>query len=487
MHRSNRTPSSLSQSTSGKIPSSRSNKRILWFTLLFSGTISLATLAQNPSFGGKEFRHVWTDGQVPEGVNSGVTLTEAVLTQTGIYLFSDFSPQGVYFLTDDGVKSVAVRDQENFNGLTRFLPLGVIDERDLLFVPVAINNLHPVYRHGAEGLQAQEEPTAEQAIGQYVDGHMIYSTFSTKRGTEVWSYHLGQAPERIYSNDNLPDLNPHLDYDGNSIFLTTGSQDADMAIWIHRPDGQVKKVIQHGDALPGSEGTFRGFASTQGAFADSGKIYFIAQSNEPAPFAPDHLLISSNGDTTEPILKRGQEVPGSPGVTLNGFEVAQIEGGRIWFVASLSTGGKVLFRIEDGEWTSVISTAESVGGRTPIGMRAFRRGALGENLIVQLTFLGNNFRPINELYTNAPLEGLPTLAPESKPQLKVAFAPNGQLQLSAEGMPGTSVILEASNNLGQWESLGAPQTIQDGESAAWLLPAEGSARFFRTVNASSAP
>ena len=437
--------------------------------------------AQTPSFDGREFRRIWTDGEIPEGVSSGVTLTDAFLANSGVYISTNFTPSGVYYIQDEGASTIASREQDAFESTMNWLTLGIQENEYLLFVPVTFNNIYPVQLYGPAGLTAVTEPTPDQGIGQYVENRGVYTTISSSDGVKVWQYTQGEENQLLLDDTTTPGLNGHLDYDGESILFTTGQVDVDAAVWIRLADGTAKRILQHGNSLPGSTGTYRGLPAQQGSFVDQGRVYFTAQSQETFPFFPDQVFLASDGDTTEVLLKRGQEVPGQTGVTLDGFEVGQVRNGRIWFVATLSGIGKSLYLLENGEWTQIVSPQDSLDGRNPVGFRAFRFGARGNDVMFQASFVDFNKNPplSNELYTNAELPGLTIENVNTNTSTRIVPTQDGQWLLALPAQAGKTYTLEFSQSFQSWEALGDPIAATTDTILEWLVPLENAPRFFR--------
>ena len=63
-----------------------------WFSQAKKGFAAIALLgfsasafSQNPSFGGREFRRIYTDGTIPQGSSAGVNVTKAYLAKSGVF------------------------------------------------------------------------------------------------------------------------------------------------------------------------------------------------------------------------------------------------------------------------------------------------------------------------------------------------------------------------------------------------------------------
>ncbi|MCB1126334.1 MAG: hypothetical protein KDM81_07555, partial [Verrucomicrobiae bacterium] len=402
---------------------------------------------------------------------------EAYLSPAGVFIESAFEPPGFYLIDNSGARLVATRDQ-GFDSVLNWLFLGFKSEGELLFCPGAINNIYPCQVYGGNGLTAVTDPTPYQALGQYVDGVLVYSTYGTAAGHRVMRHVAGQPDELLMDENTVPDLNVHLDFDGESIAFVTGHQDENLVVWLRRADGTRKRIIGHGDPLPGSAGTMRGFAIPQGTFVDQGRVFLATESLEKYPIWPDRVFLASDGDTTEVLFKAGQEIPGRPGVTLDGFAVGQVRDGRIWVTASLAAG-KTLFLIENGTWTAVASPTDTFDGRNPVGLGSFRHGARGDDVVIPLTFLGPNWRPINELYTNADLPGFKVVGPVTAAPVQVAVTEDNQWRFTTTAEAGKLHTLEFSTTLTNWQDAADPILAEEVRELEWLLPQTAGPLFFR--------
>lgn len=445
-----------------------------------AGGLSLLTaLAQNPSFAGREFRRVWTDGTIPEGVTTGVSVTEAYLSKAGVYFKADFTPKGFYYVDDSGARTVASKEQDAFKKTAVWAFMGILNDQDLLFCPGTFGNEYPCYIYSGTGPSAVTEPTPEQALGQYVEDRMVYTTIEGLSGAHMYLYQKGEPAELLLDRDMLAGFNGHLDYDGESVVLTAGQVDFDIVVWLRLQDGTLKRIIGHGDPLPGSTGTYRGLPTQQVTFVDQGRVFMVAESRETLPVFNDRVMFASDGNTTEVLFKSRQEIPGQPGVTIEGFDVADVQDGRIWVVASHSGGVKTLFLVENGAWTRIASSTDSYDGRTPVSLRAFRYGARGDDLVFQVSFLGVNFRLINELYTNASLPGFTVVGPVTAAPVQIAAAPDNQWRFTTPAEPGKLHTLESSTTLKSWAAAAAAILAEEAQELEWLLPRTDGAVFFR--------
>jgi hypothetical protein len=450
------------------------------FVITLAASVFLHAVAvHGASFGGREFRRIWTDGNVPSGASKGVSAHDVVLARSGAYFRSNFDPQGIYFIDNIGAITVANKEQDAFSSAMNWLFLGFLSEEEILLCPVTFNNILPCHAYGRSGLVAVTEPTPEQAIGQYVDGRMVYTTISGSEGVRVWLYTKGQGVQLLLDNSSMPDLNGHIEYDGETFLFTTGSVDVDATVWVYRADGTTKQVLRNGDPLPGSAGTYRGLPTRQGSFVDQGRVYIVAESRENLPIWPDHVLLASDGDTTEVILKRGQEVPGLSGVTLDGFNVARVRDGRIWFSASLSNGTKAIFLLSDDTWTQVVSTQDQLDGRAPVALGTFRDAVRGDDLVFQASFLNPNFTLSNELYTNADLPGFTTTQPPTGAPVNIALGQDNNWRLTTTAQPGNTYSLQSSFSLDVWEAFGEPIVATETVELEWTVPRGNGPAFFR--------
>lgn len=450
-----------------------------WFSLTIKGFTVIALMgfsasafSQNPSFGGREFRRIFTDGTVPQGSSEGATVGEAYLAKSGVY----FSSDGFYYVDDNGSYTVANKKQEDFKLGAFWKFLGFKDDESLMFVPGNFNNPYPVYVYGPSGLVAVDSPTPEQALnlGNYFDGRMVYYQVLGLAGAHVWYYEEGQPEVLLYNRDNLPGLNSYYDYDGESMALNIGEYGVDDAVWLRTADGSLKRIIGRGDPLPGSEGTYAGGT----VHVNQGKVYILASSVERFPAFADQVLLSSDGSTIDLIGKVGAEIPGSGGSTLAGVELLQVTDGQMWLNVSPSTGGKALYRVENGIWTEVVSSSSSFDGRTAIALGGFPFGMRGDTAVVTVWFLNPNFSISKELYVNGDLPGFEITGGGNGPAMSIAPGPNGSYTLTVSTEAGKTYTLQSSTTLTGWTIEQAPIS-GDAGSASWTVTNSEVTQYFR--------
>lgn len=450
-----------------------------WFSQAKKGFAAIALLgfsasafSQNPSFGGREFRRIYTDGTIPQGSSAGVNVTKAYLAKSGVY----FSADGFYYVDDYGSYTVANNKQDDFKLGAFWKFIGFKDDESLIFVPGNFNNPYPVYVYGPSGLVAVNSPTPEQALneGNYFDGRMVYYQISGLAGTSIWYYEEGQPEVLMYNRENLPGLNGYIDYDGESMALNIGEFGVDDGVWLRTADGNLKRIIGRGDPLPGSEGTYAGGT----IHVSQGKVYILASSAERFPAFPDQVLISSDGDTIDLIGKVGAEIPGQGGATLAGVELLQVTDGQMWLNVSPSTGGKALYRVENGIWTPIVSSSDTFDGRTAIALGGFPFGNRGDTAVVTVWFLNPNFSISKELYVNSDLPGFEITGGGNGPAMSIAPGPNGSYTLTVSTEAGKTYTLQSSTTLTGWANEQDPIS-GDAGSASWTVTNSGVTRYFR--------
>ncbi len=122
--------------------------------LLASLSAATALNAQNPSWNGREFRQVFTDGDTAPGIAEGVLVQDAVLTRNGIILYSpvqrgrgDLSAGGGVFLLENQTLHVLANLQtpglENFRAATH---AGLLDDETVTFVLERSDGSFPLAR-----------------------------------------------------------------------------------------------------------------------------------------------------------------------------------------------------------------------------------------------------------------------------------------------------------------------------------------------------
>lgn len=444
-------------------------------------------MAQNPEYGGAAFRRVFEHGTIPEGVSKSPSITETFLGESGVFIMSSFQPKGIYYASGMGVSTIASSDQEAFSQAATWTFVGFRDPETMMFIPVNFGNPYPVYAYGTGGLNALTSPTPEQGIshGNYFNGKMVYLTIEgVGVGPKVWLYQEGQPEQLLMDLNSVPDLATYLDYDGKAFTYVTGKQDVDLAVWVQTEDGSRKRIIGHGDPLPGTEGTYRGFATIGSVYVSQNNVYVQGDTAETFPFFSVRSLFMSDGTTTEVIATQGMEIPGQNGMVLESFEVKRVENGNIWMIVTESGGTKAVYHIVDGSWNRVVSTKDSFDGRTPVGLTIFQEGMRGDRVAVLVSFLGANFRLANDLYVNADLPGVDggTNGP-SGPAMSIIRQPDGSWKLSIETEAGRTYTLQSSSDLGGWSNTENPRTADTDGSLEWTVPdtGAGTARFFRML------
>ncbi len=444
-------------------------------------SLTCSAFSQNPSYAGREFRRVFEHGTVPQGAPKSVGVTQAFLAESTVYFQSNFDPQGFYRVDETGAYSISNKYDPGYEMAMNWLFMGFTEPNTVLFVPVTFNNILPVYTYGPSGLAAVSSPTPEQGLnyGNYFDGRMVYYRVNGNSGAQIWQYEASQPDTLLYNVDNFPGLNGFLDYDGESMVLSSGEATVDATVWLRLSDGTLKPIIKEGDPLPGSEGTYTGLAVLDTAHVSQERVYMLAESKEKFPFFSDRTLWSSDGNTTEVIATRGMAIPGQGGAILDGFDILDVLDGKVWLNVSQSPGGKSVYAVKDGVWDLVASSAMSFDGRTPVALQSFKHGMRGDTVAILVSFLQPNFTLANDLYVNGPLPGFNTTGGGNDgPPLTIVPGPNGSMSLSFETQTGKIYTLQSSADLSGWNNE-QDSVVGDGSTVTWTLNNTGGTRYFR--------
>jgi hypothetical protein len=398
-----------------------------------------------------------------------------------VYIQSNFDPQGLYRVDETGAYSISNKYDPGYEIAFNWLFMGFTEPNTVLFVPVTGNNLLPVHTYGPSGLNAVASPTPEQGFnyGNYFDGRMIYYRVNGTSGAQIWSYEASQPDTLLYNEDNFSGIKAFLDYDGDSIVLSSGEATVDATVWLRLSDGTLKPIIKEGDPLPGSEGTYTGLPVLSTAHVSQGKVYMLAESKEKFPIFSDRTLWSSDGNTTEVIATRGMAIPGQGGATLDGFDILDVVDGKVWLNVSQSPDGKSVYAVKDGIWDLVASSAMSFDGRTPVGLQSFKHGMRGDTVAILVSFLQPNFTLANDLYVNGELPGFDTNGGGNDgPPLTIVPGPDGSMNLSFQTETGKLYTLQSSNNLSGWNNEQNSVT-GDGSMVTWTIANTGGNKYFR--------
>jgi hypothetical protein len=150
----------------------------------------------------------------------------------------------------------------------------------------------------------------------------------------------------------------------------------------------------------------------------------------------------------------------------------------MWLNVSPSTGGKALYRVENGIWTPIVSSSDTFDGRTAIALGGFPFGNRGDTAVVTVWFLNPNFSISKELYVNADLPGFEITGGGNGPAMSISPGPNGSYTLTVSTEAGKTYTLQSSTTLTGWANEQDPISGDTG-SASWTVTNAGVTRYFR--------
>lgn len=455
--------------------------KLLAVTMLVAILLPAVVLAQNPSFGGKEFRRVWAGGTIPDGASESPTISELYLTSAGMYVQSYLYAEGIYFVDDSGAGTVVVNNEPPFTGVDAFRVLGWEADGSLLF-SVLDTILYPCQLYNGTGLTALSAPTREQEqnLVSYFDGRMVYMTYSGSTKTRIWYYTEGNPPELWLEDAAMPGLAGPLDYDGETLAFSVSLSGGGYELWRRASGGTLTRIIKYGDLMPGEAASvFVGNPAADTVEVDQGKVYMIGSGYAPTT---QMLFSSSDGVTFDIIAKRWEAIPGLPGITIDSMKLCQVRNGKIWLWVDQSNGDEVLYQIVNGVWTRVVGKLDSFDGRTAYNMTAFEHGSLGDGVVIALA-LPLSVSPYYgvEIYTNADLPGFSGGSPGAV--LDIIRQLGGDLKIATMGEAGTTNTLQSTSSLTNtiWETIGAPIVADGTNLMEWTVSPTNSAAFFRLV------
>ena len=133
---------------------------IIWVAFL----LPILVTAQNPSFAGKEFRRIWVAGTIPDGATRTPTLSELYLTSSALFYRSSLYENGLYYIDDAGMHTIAMKSWPEFSGTGGFRFIGRMADGSLLFGPAIMGNAHPCMTYNADGITDVVSPTTDQML-----------------------------------------------------------------------------------------------------------------------------------------------------------------------------------------------------------------------------------------------------------------------------------------------------------------------------------
>lgn len=450
--------------------------------ILVAFLLPIVVAAQNPTFGGKEFRRIWVGGTIPAGASSTPAFNELYLTPAGVYVQSYLSPGGIYFVDDGGAVTVVIKNEPPFSGIDGFRVLGWESDGSLLF-SVIDSVLYPCQLYDGNGLNALAAPTREQEqnLVSYFDGRMVYMTYSGSTKTRIWYYTEGNPPELWLEDADMPGLAGPLDYDGETLAFSVSLSGGGYELWRRNSGGITNSIIKYGDLMPGeAASTFVGTPAADTVEVDQGKVYMIGPGSGPTT---QILFSSSDGVTFDVIAKRFEDVPGLPGITIQSMKLLQVSNGKVWLFVTQSNSDNVLYQIVNGVWTRVVGKLDSFDGRTAYNITVYEHGSLGDGVVIALGLPSapGAFDYVDELYTNADLPGIS--AGSTGAIMEMIHQLDGGWKIAAMGEAGTTNTLESTLSLTNttWDPIGVP-IISDGTNAMeWLIAPTNDAEFYRLV------
>lgn len=454
----------------------------LWAAMILAVfLIQNETKAQNPTFGGQQFKKVWTDGDIPQGANGSPRITSASklhLTSAGLYLDSSVYESGIYYFDDSGAYAVAIKNQPGFSGAS-FAFIGAKPDGSMIIRPVFNGNLYPCQIYDGNGLSAISSPTPEQGLNQdnYFDGRFVYLEHAGLGAVNIWYYTEGNPAQLWFDNSDYASL-ATLDYDGDTLAFV-GSNTGTYDIRLRDAGGALTYIIGQGDPLPGTvASTYTGTPVGGNVEVDQGKVYVLG-----AGSGGEHILFSSsNGVAFDIIATVGQVVPSLTGITISGMALRQVRDGKIWLQVSQSNGDIVLYQIVGGVWNRVAGKSDSYNGRVPIGFGTYEHGSSGDTVVIAVQHLDFSSPTIyeTEIYVNGDLPGF-TAALAGLP-MQIILQPNGYLTISALGDVGETNTLQSTSSLTNtfWDTDGT--VVADGAGLMeWSMSPTNHMRFYRLV------
>ena len=444
--------------------------------------LPIVVAAQNPSFGGKEFRRIWVGGTIPDGASATPSFNELYMTPAGVYIHSYLSPGGIYFVDDGGAGTVVIKNEPPFSGIDGFRVLGWKLDGSLIF-SVIDSVLYPCQLYDGNGLSAISSPTREQEqnLASYFDGRMVYMTYSGSTKTRIWYYTEGNPPELWLEDADMPGLAGPLDYDGETLAFSVSLPGGGYELWRRDSSGITNSIIKYGDLMPGEAASvFVGTPAADTVEVDQGKVYMIGAGSGPTT---QILFSSSDGVTFDVIAKRFDDVPGLPGITIQSMKLLQVSNGKVWLFITQSNSDNVLYQIVNGVWTRVVGKLDSFDGRTAYNMTVYEHGSLGDGVVIAvgLPSAPGAFDYVDELYTNADLPGF--LEGSTGAIMEMIRQLNGDFKIATLGEAGTSNTLQTTSSLTNnlWETVGVPMVADGTNMMEWTVSPTNDVGFFRLI------
>lgn len=456
------------------------------FTELILITLSVLIIkvpqvsGQNPSYAGKEFKKVFEFGSTPQGSSGPLTLhpSNILMANSVLYFQYDFDPAGLFVVDDSGAFTVVGQNSPVWR------PLGIKDSDTLLYVSGVSADPNPVYAYGPDGLAPYSAIRRghSQNLGNYFDGRFAYWRFTQSKGFEIYFAEEGQEAALLADRQIFPAANILLDYDGETIAIGSGTVGVDAAVWLVKPDGSRRVVIQTGDPLPGSDGIYQMTPSPTVIAVSQDRIYALAATPVPPPVTTERVFFWDDGDNSELIIKTGQAIPGYPDAVAVSFELVEVENGTVWLLVSQVNRDKVLYSIKDGVWTRVVSSADMFDGIQSVGLAAYTHGINGDNAAVLVTLLKPDFSVSNAIYVNSDLPGFGggnNTGGNNGPAMGITPNPDGSWNISVPTEAGKTYTLQTSTTLTEWSNEQSP-IIGDGSgSAQWTISNSGVNHYYR--------
>ena len=460
------------------------------FTELILITLSVLIIevpqvsGQNPSYAGREFKKFFEFGSTPQGSSGALNLHpgDVLLADSVVYFKYDFEPGGLFFADNSGAYTVVAVSPEQRN--PAWLPLGIKDGNALLYKSAATNDPFKVYSFGPNGLAPYSaiNPGRAPIDGNYFDGRFAYWRFTQSKGFEIYYKEEGQEDVLLADRQIFPAANILLDYDGETIAIGSGTVGVDAAVWLAKPDGSRRLVLQTGDPLPGSGGTYQMNPSATVVAVNQDRIYALAATPVPPPVTTERVFFWDDGDNSELIIKTGQAIPGYPDAVAVSFELVEVENGTVWLLVSQVNRDKVLYSIKDGVWTRVVSSADMFDGIQSVGLAAYTHGINGDNAAVLVTLLKPDFSVSNAIYVNSDLPGFGggnNTGGNNGPAMGITPNPDGSWNITVPTEPGKTYTLQTSTTLSEWTNEQST-IIGDGSgSAQWTISNSGVNHYYR--------
>lgn len=453
----------------------------VWFlALLFAFASPRPLTAQNPTWRGQAFRLVFSEGDTLPGMTDAILAENAVLTASGIYIYSpvrrgrgDLSEAGgIFRLSEEGLSLVVNNARPEFQNVSAVTHVGRQDDGTLFFIPELPNSTFPLYRW--DGSLSPVLPW--QSLGnqvQIVGGSLAATRISSDAGIQVLRGPVS-APIEVLNDTTTAGLTGHWAFDGANLVFQTGSTGQNEAtLWLLRADGTRDRILGNSDLLPGGTKPAGIATSTTRVFVDQGVAYVTMGSRPAGERGAQRVLFRFDGNGIEPLLAIDSTHLGLGGVPVTTFTVGSVQAGEILATATLRGGRSGVFHWKEGVWTELFSTESSFDGEQPRGFTLFPAGHQGDSLVLKVTFLIRRVS-VDRLYTNARLGAIPS----SSLSLQVAGAEAARLTL--RGPAHTRHRLLQSTNLQTWLEHSILESTADGQ-AELSFPLTDPAVYFQAV------